>query len=414
MNVSILTIGDELLIGQIIDTNSAWLSQEVNSIGLRVKEKMSVADDEAAIIEAIDRAMSLCELVLVTGGLGPTKDDITKHTLCKYFNTHLVMHADLLEQLEAYFKSRGREINEANKMQAMLPENCKIIPNSRGTAQGMWFEKNGKVLISMPGVPHEMKSMFENPIKDMLKVAFKPPGIFHRNIITLGMGESYIAEKIEDIEDSLPPHIKLAYLPSLGKVRLRLSGYGKDESVLQQEIDPIAEKIVERISNIFIGYDDITLEEYLGKLLRERGSRMGTAESCTGGSIATAITSIPGSSDYYEGSVVTYSYDVKEALLGVKHDTLLQYGAVSEETVSEMAKGLLSCLPVDYGIAVSGIAGPGGGTEDKPVGTVWMAVADKHRTVSKKYNFTKNRADNIQLSTVYALNLLRMFMLGLV
>jgi len=414
MQVSIITIGDELLIGQIVDTNSAWLSQEVNTLGLRVKEKMSVADEEAAIVEAFDRALGHCDIVLVTGGLGPTKDDITKNTLCKYFDTHLVLHADLLEQLEAYFKSRGREINEANKMQAMLPENCKVIPNQRGTAQGMWFEKNGKVLISMPGVPHEMKSMFEQPIKQMLKEAFTPPGIFHRNIITIGMGESYIAEKIEDIEDALPDYIKLAYLPSLGKVRLRLSGYGKDEKVLQSEIDPIAAKIVERISNIFIGYDDITLEEYLGKLLKEKGAKMGTAESCTGGSIATAITSIPGSSAYYEGSVVTYSYEVKEALLGVKHETLLKFGAVSEETVSEMAKGLLSCLPVEYGIAVSGIAGPGGGTEEKPVGTVWMAVSDKDRTVSKKYNFTKNRADNIQLSTVYALNLLRMFMLGLV
>ena len=409
MLATIITIGDEILIGQIVDTNSAWMANKLNEIGIKIHEIISVSDKEKHILEAIDKAMKQSDIVFVTGGLGPTKDDITKATLCKYFGTQLVLREDLLVKLEAYFKQRGRVINESNKMQAYVPDNCEVIPNERGTAQGMWFEKDKKILMSMPGVPLEMKHIMENRILPRLTKNFDLPFIYHKNIMTAGIGESYISEKIADTEDGLPPAIKLAYLPHLGGVRLRLTGYGTDENELKQRIQAITEKMVERIAIHVYGYDEISLEQALGNLLIQRDKTIATAESCTGGSVAAAITSVPGCSAYYEGSVITYSYEVKKKELGVQAATLEKFGAVSAETVEEMLKGLLRKMNTDYGIAISGVAGPGGGTPDKPVGTVYVCVGNKDQMHTKRYQLTQNRADNIHLTTVYALYQMKCF-----
>ncbi len=409
MLATIITIGDEILIGQIVDTNSAWMANKLNEIGIKIHEVISIPDDERHILEAVDKAMNQSDIVFMTGGLGPTKDDITKATLCKYFSTPLVLKEELLAQLAAYFKQRGREMNESNKMQAYLPENCEVIPNERGTAKGMWFEKGGKILLSMPGVPHEMKHIIEDHILARLQRNYALPFIHHKNIMTVGLGESYIAEKIADIEDLLPPHIKLAYLPHLGAVRLRLTGRSTEATQLISEITVISEKIIERISFYVYGYDELKLEEALGHLLKKYGKTISTAESCTGGSVAAALTSVPGSSAYYEGSLVTYSYEVKQRELGVKAETLEKFGAVSSETVEEMLQGILLKMNTDYGIAISGVAGPGGGTPEKPVGTVFVCVGRKDKMQTKRYQLTQNRADNIALTTTYAMFQMKCF-----
>lgn len=409
MLATIITIGDEILIGQIVDTNSAWMANKLNEIGIKIHEIISVSDKEKHILEAFDKAMNQSDIVFVTGGLGPTKDDITKSTLCTYFGTQLVLKEDLLIKLEAYFKQRGRVINDSNRMQAYVPENCEVIPNERGTAQGMWFEKDHKILMSMPGVPLEMKHLMEDRILPRLRKVFDLPFIYHKNIMTAGIGESYISEKIADLEDGLPAGIKLAYLPHLGGVRLRLTGYGTDKNSLVEQIQVITDKIVERIAIHVYGFDEISLEQTLGNILKQQGKTIATAESCTGGSVAAAITAVAGCSAYYEGSVVTYSYDVKKKELGVQAATLEKFGAVSAETVEEMLKGLLHKMSTDYGIAISGVAGPGGGMPDKPVGTVYVCVGNKEKMHTKRYQLTQNRADNIHLTTVYALYQMKCF-----
>lgn len=409
MLATIITIGDEILIGQIVDTNSAWMANKLNEIGIKIHEIISVSDKEKHILDAFDKAMNQSDIVFVTGGLGPTKDDITKSTLCAYFGTQLVLKEDLLIKLEAYFKQRGRVINDSNRMQAYVPENCEVIPNERGTAQGMWFEKDHKILMSMPGVPLEMKHLMEDRILPRLRKVFDLPFIYHKNIMTAGIGESYISEKIADLEDGLPAGIKLAYLPHLGGVRLRLTGYGIDKNLLVEQIQAITDKIVERISIHVYGFDEISLEQTLGNILKQHGKTIATAESCTGGSVAAAITAVAGCSAYYEGSVVTYSYEVKKKELGVQAATLEKFGAVSAETVEEMLKGLLHKMSTDYGIAISGVAGPGGGTPDKPVGTVYVCVGNKEKMHTKRYQLTQNRSDNIRLTTVYALYQMKCF-----
>lgn len=412
MLASIITIGDEILIGQIVDTNSAWLGQQLNSIGVKIHQILSISDNEEQILSTIDKTLLESDIVFITGGLGPTKDDITKQTLCKYFNTELKLFPELLENLEAYFKSRGRVLNEANKGQAYLPSNCLPIKNTRGTAQGMWFNKDNKMIISMPGVPHEMKSMMQLEIIPKIKEMFILPEIFHSNILTMGIGESIIAEKIADIEDQLPRNIKLAYLPNLGIVRLRLSAYTTKELLdsTKLEVKNLVEKIIARIPEHVFALDDVKMEEVIGQLLLQNKETISTAESCTGGTIASTLSSIAGCSAYYLGSLVTYSYELKSQELGVKQSTLDTFGAVSTECVEEMLDGLLAKTKSTYGIAVSGIAGPSGGTDDKPVGTVYICVGDKTNKVSKRYQFTNNRADNIIYSTNFALYMLFRFL----
>lgn len=412
IRATIITIGDEILIGQIVDTNSAWLAKRLNSYGIRVHQMLSVADAESEIHTALDVALTSVDIILITGGLGPTKDDITKKALCSYFNTPLTMYPDVLEKLETFFRSRGRVMNEANKMQALLPLDADIIPNNRGTAQGMWFNYNGKSIISMPGVPHEMKEMVDQFILPALKKRYDTPLIIHKNIMTIGIGESMIADKIEDIEDALPTTIKLAYLPSLGMVRIRLSAYVKDqlEEDVHALLTSLSNQIASRIPQHVYSYEQADIEEVLGKMLLAEGATISTAESCTGGAISSRIASVPGCSAYFPGSIVTYSYEMKMSELKVRKETLEKYGAVSTQCVEEMLDGLLSITKSTYGITVSGIAGPTGATADKPVGTVYICVGTIHRKVSKRYQFTSNRNDNIALSIQTALYALFRFL----
>lgn len=415
MKATLLTIGDEILIGQITNTNAVWMAQQLNQIGIAVHEMLSVSDNAEHIKAAFDHALAHTDIVLVTGGLGPTKDDITKTTLTDYFNAQLVFNEQIWADIAAYMQLRNHPILESNKIMAMIPDCCEVLPNKNGLAPAMWFNQpNGKVLVAMPGVPQEMIKFMELDILPRLQAQFQLPIIVHHTIITAGIAESTLAKKIEDIENSLPAHIKLAYLPAYGVVRLRLTSSGNNRHVIEQEVTHFAQAIQARLFPKYaFGNDNDTLESVIGQLLVANNSTLALAESCTGGFIAHKITSIAGSSRYFEGSVVTYSYQLKQQLLGVKPETLQQYGAVSEQTVCEMAKGVIQYLNVDYAIAVSGIAGPDGGTPDKPVGTVWIAVANRQQTVAKRFEFARTRDINILMSANIALNELRKFIIGL-
>jgi len=413
MQAEIITIGDEILIGQIVDTNSAWIAQKLNAIGVRVKQISSVSDDRQHILAALKEAKGRADIILITGGLGPTKDDITKKTLAEYFGVSLVENKAALANVEAIFRRiRGTftELLEVNKQQALVPENCEVILNRNGTAPGMWFNHEGKVYMSMPGVPHEMMYMMEEAVIPKLKVTFELPHIIHHTILTAGEGESYLAEKIKDIEESLPAHIKLAYLPKLGQVRLRLSGYGGDEAMLQKQVSEFAARITERVGASVIAQEDIPLEKAILNFMAERDLTLSTAESCTGGYISHLITQHAGSSKVFFGGAVSYSYELKESVLGVKNETLWQHGAVSEETVREMVEGALLNFKSDYAVAVTGIAGPDGGTPEKPVGTVWIGVANKEKTVTKKFLFGSKRIQNIERTAIAALNMLNILL----
>ena len=412
MNCTIVTIGDELLIGQTIDTNSAWIGQQLNGIGAKVHEILSVSDSADHIKDGLRRAAAQSQIVLITGGLGPTKDDITKHTLCDYFGVKEVYHEETFEKLRVIFEKRGLAILELNKKQAMLPSNCDVIPNDRGTAPGMWFDIDGVVYMSMPGVPYEMKQMMTNYVLPRLTQRFTFPYIIHRNLMTCGIGESSIAKLLEDYENQMPSWIKLAYLPDLGIVKLRLSAYQVETAEAEAELDSQYEKLKALMQDYSYAYEDIKLEELLGNLFLARGKTFALAESCSGGYAGHLITSIPGSSKYFEGSTVTYSYQMKEAILGVKKETLAIQGAVSEACVREMLEGLFRVSTADYGVSISGIAGPDGGTAEKPVGTVCLAVGDRNNIITKTYHFFPRRMENIRLSSITALNLLRKFVLG--
>ena len=411
-NCTILTIGDEILIGQTVDTNSAWIGQQLNSIGARVHEIISVSDNAAHIKDGLHRAARQSEIVLITGGLGPTKDDITKKTLCEYFGVGEVFHEDIYEKLRMIFEKRGLAILEINKKQALLPSNCQVIPNDRGTAPGMWFDDTGVIYISMPGVPYEMKQMVSNYVLPKLAEQFKFPHIIHRNLMLCGIGESSVAKMLDEFENQLPKHIKLAYLPDLGILKLRLSAYEVTTTEGEAEID----KHYQAMKSILVDYayaeEDIKLEELIGKIFLENGKRFALAESCTGGYAGHLVTSVAGSSKYFEGSTVTYSYDMKQTILGVKPETLATHGAVSEDCVREMLEGLLRVSKADYGVSVSGIAGPDGGTPEKPVGTVCFAVGDRTQIITRTFHFFPRRMENIRLSSITALNLLRKFVLG--
>ena len=402
MLAEIITIGDEILIGQIVDTNSAWMAAELNKEGISVKQISSVSDNREHILTALAEAATRADIILITGGLGPTKDDITKNTLAEYFNVGMVLNEGVLTNVENIFKKYNRPLLEVNRKQAEVPENCEVIMNNNGTASGMWFNDMGKIYVSMPGVPFEMKYMMEEQVIPKLKATLKLPVIIHKTILTVGEGESFLAEKIADIEDSLPANIKLAYLPKMGQVRLRLSAYGDNETGLKDKIDEFAQKIVERVGINVVTQEDIPLEKVVLNYMAKKGLTLTAAESCTGGYISHLITQHAGSSQVFLGGAVSYAYELKERILGVKNETLWQHGAVSRETAKEMVEGALLNFKSDYAVAVTGIAGPGGGTEDKPVGTVWIAVANANKTVVKKFIFGNKRLQNIERTAVAA------------
>jgi len=406
MIAEIITIGDEILIGQIVDTNSAWMASQLNTIGIRVKQISSVSDDRQHILTALAEAANRADFIFITGGLGPTKDDITKTTLAEYFGVDMIENAEALANVQRIFEKYNRPLLGVNKKQAEVPANCEVLINRNGTAPGMWFNHNGKVYVSMPGVPFEMMYIMEEEVIPKIKASFDLPVILHKTILTAGEGESFLAERIADIEDSLPKHIKLAYLPKPGQVRLRLSGYGKDEASLKKEVEEYAVKIVNRVSQYVVAEEDIPVEKAILNFMESRGLTLSVAESCTGGYISHLFTQHAGSSAVFFGGAVSYSYEMKESTLGVKNETLWQHGAVSEETVTEMVQGALLNFKSDYAVAVTGIAGPGGGSPDKPVGTVWIAAATAKKMLVKKFSFTSRRQQNIERSATAALFLL--------
>jgi nicotinamide-nucleotide amidase len=407
MKAEIISIGDELLIGQVINTNATWIAQQLQEIGVTVKYISAIADDADDIRQAVDQAFGRVDVVLVTGGLGPTKDDITKHTLCEYFNTHLVFDEPTFENIVRLWGSRGYTISSVNRRQAEVPANCTPILNENGTAPGMWFEKDNKILVSMPGVPFEMEAIMEKFILPRLAGQQNNLVVVHKTVLTQGIGESALAELISNWEDNLPGNVKLAYLPQPGLVRLRLTAYGAEKETTVQEVENEIEKLKELIPTLIYGYGKDTMEEVVGRLLKEKRLTISTAESCTGGYLAHMITSVPGSSEYFTGSVVAYSNRIKQEFLGVSDQSLIDHGAVSEEVVREMAEGARKRFNTDIAVSISGIAGPDGGTIEKPVGTVWIAVATKTGTTAKKFMFGEHRGRNIRRAALAALNLVR-------
>ena len=408
-HVSIITIGDELLIGQVIDTNSAWMAQQLGQAGFSVKRRVAVGDIAADILRALDDEQIHSDIILITGGLGPTADDITKPLLCQYFGGNLVVNEAALENVRYLFESVfKRELTARNKKQAEVPDNCIVIQNKRGTAPGMLFEKAGKVFVSMPGVPHEMKGMMNNDVIPYLQNHFKATSIIHRTLITFGIGESAIADKLEAFEAQLPSFIKLAYLPNNSMVRMRLSQVEKkDETLIEKQFDQLKNVLQEHL----VTDVDEPMEMVLGKLLTQQQKTISTAESCTGGLIAHTLTTIPGSSAFFVGSVLSYANQVKTKELDVATEILATEGAVSEAVVLQMQKAVAEKMDTDYSIAVSGIMGPQGGTEAKPVGTVWIAVGSKKKQQAQKFNFRFDRKKNTELTVINALNLMRKFIL---
>ena len=407
MDIAIITIGDELLIGQVVDTNSAWLGKELNDNGFKVVHKAAIGDNEQDIISAIDAANRIAPLILVTGGLGPTKDDITMRTLCKYHGCKLHFSEEVYQNIEQIFMKNGRTMNELTRNQAIVPDGCVIIQNRAGTAPCTWFEHDGHILISMPGVPVEMKWLMTNEILPRLNKRFKQDlHILHRTFWVNGYPESALAIRLTDFENNLPDFVKLAYLPQLGIIRLRLSAYARNEKEAAEAICILQQQLEALLQGNIMPDGDKTPEILVGDKLRRLGQTIGTAESCTGGAIASLLTSVAGSSDYFTGSIVAYANAVKQNVLGVSEIDLKEYGAVSKQVVEQMAIGALRTLGCDWAIATSGIAGPGGGTPEKPVGTIWVAVANKNEVVSKVYCFNTTREQNIQRTVNMALMLL--------
>jgi nicotinamide-nucleotide amidase len=409
MKAEIITIGDEILIGQTVDTNSAYMGKELNLIGVSINRITSITDTKEDIVQAITEAQSRVDLIILTGGLGPTKDDITKVTLCEFFNTELVVYPEIEKYVRGIFEKRNRPILAVNLKQAELPKDCDIIPNKIGTASGMWFERAGKVVISMPGVPYEMKYLMQNGVLSKIQETFKTPTVLHKTIMTTGAGESFLADKIVDWEDSLiAEEIHIAYLPSSGIVKIRLSIISDNRKEAQEKIDRKVMELLQLIPNYVYGFDDLPLEKAVGNILLENKLTVATAESCTGGFVAHLITSVAGSSAYYQGSVLSYANEIKQQELGVSNTDLEKFGAVSAQVVEQMAISVREKMKTDYSIATSGVAGPDGGSEEKPVGFVWIAVASKRGVVSKSFNFENDRGRNIQRASIAALNLLRL------
>ncbi len=412
-DVEIMTIGDELLYGQVVDTNSAFMGQELAKIGLRVRQISSVSDRADEIVRALDQARQRAQVVLITGGLGPTKDDLTKHVLARYFDTELVIHEPTLAHVTSFFTRFNRPMLDVNRQQALVPANCQVLFNAVGTAPGMWFEDRGTVFVSMPGVPFEMKKLMTNEVLPRLRGRFQLAPIEHVVVMTVGLGESFLAEKIADWEDALPPNFKLAYLPSLGAVRLRLTGADDGLPDLRGRMLALLPALRERIGSHIFAEEETTLEATIGKLLLKKGLTLATAESCTGGLVAHRITGVAGSSAYFRGSVVAYHNDIKVSELNVPTETLVTSGAVSEATARAMAEGACRRLGADVAVATSGVAGPSGGTPEKPVGTICIAVADAQGTVSKQFSFDRGRDLNITYTAQAVLTLLWQRLMGI-
>ena len=407
MNLDIISIGDELLIGQTLNTNAHWIASELDKIGFTVRQHTSISDNKQHIIRTLTESLNNSDVVLITGGLGPTNDDLTMPVLNEYFGGKLVVNQAVYNDIETLILGRGFEMNENNKRQALVPDNCKVIRNPNGTAPGLWFERDNQVVAAMPGVPFEMKAMIIESIIPWLKKKYVLPEIVHQMVLTQGLPESKLAEVLTDWENNLPENIKLAYLPSPGRVKLRLSSKGTDRKQVQQSIDEQVEKLTQLIPQHIYSTDNSNLEEVIGKMLLQQQATLATAESCTGGYLAHLITSISGSSAYFKGSVVSYANEIKINELGVNPAAIEKHGAVSQQVVEQMAVGVLKKFKVDYAVATSGVAGPTGGTAEKPVGTVWIAVANKNGVVSKQFTFGKLRSVNIERSAVAALGMLR-------
>lgn len=413
MKASILTIGDEILIGQIIDTNSAWIATELTKLGISIHEIRSISDSAEEITASLKDLQNTSALIIITGGLGPTKDDITKHTLTQYFNTSLVFNQEVYNNVEGFLSHRGVQMNKLNRDQALVPQKATILTNRQGTAPGMWFEQNKHVIVSLPGVPREMKGLMLQEVLPKVSSYFQLDIVLYRTAIIAEIPESHLALKIEDWENKLPENSKLAYLPSPGIVRLRLGISHKDHEEGYQLLDKELLKLMDIIPRNVVSLNEESLQVVVGKLLKNRNKTLVTAESCTGGNIARLITAVPGSSAYFKGSVVAYANEVKQNLLNVDGHSLDTYGAVSQQVVEQMAQGALEALQADYAIATSGIAGPDGGTDDKPIGMVWIAIAGPEKVFSKQFQFGTEREINILRASNSALNYLRKVLLGL-
>ena len=408
MLAEIITIGDEILIGQIVDTNSAFLGKEFNKVGISIYQITSIQDDKAHILKALKEAEENADIIIITGGLGPTKDDITKHTLCEYFNDSLVEDKAVLANVEQIFSKYNRPLLDVNKQQALVPSKCKVLMNHNGTAPGMWLEKNGKVFVSLPGVPYEMKALISDQVIPELIKQFKFPYIEHKTILTYGLGESALAERIEAWENHLPRFIKLAYLPSLGRVRMRLSGKSFDKTELENEIQNQVNLLLPQIEDVFVGYEeDESIEAVIGKQLTEKGKTVAVAESCTGGRIAKSFTANAGASAYFKGSVVSYATESKVNILKVSAEDIKTHSVVSKVVAETMAKNVRRLFNSDYAISTTGNAGPSKGDSDAEVGTVWIAIATKDKVYSEVFNFSNQREKVIMKATNKAFEMLQ-------
>jgi nicotinamide-nucleotide amidase len=406
MNVIVISIGDELLIGQTVNTNASWIGQEISKIGGNILEGLTISDKAQEILTTVEYSINKADVIIITGGLGPTKDDITKHTLASYFDTELEIHQPTLDKITAYFSMRKRPMLESNIQQAALPKNCTILTNNYGTAAGMWFEKNGKIVISLPGVPYEMKGIMSEEVFPRMKERFQLNSMYHKTILTQGIGESFLAEQLTEWENRVRAEgFGLAYLPSPGIVKLRISSPNgeQDKTIIEDYLSEVKNTLPEAV----FGYENENLPEIIGKLLRENNLKIGTVESCTSGLLANQIVSVSGASDYFEGSLLTYSYKLKEEVLGISNSTLVENGAVSEIVALQMAEKGLEKLDVDICLSTTGIAGPLGGTYDKPVGLVWIGLATKNGVKARKFQFGDNRERNLQMTVLSALNWLR-------
>lgn len=412
VRAEIITIGDEILYGQILDTNTQWISLELDKLGIKTVRKSSVGDQKSEILQILNEASQRADVVFITGGLGPTKDDLTKKILAEYFGCDLQMHPEALKDVTEFFSKRGRELSDINRDQALLPTKAEFIRNIQGTAPGMWFNEKGVIWVSMPGVPYEMKSIMELEVLPRLVKHFKTPIIFHKVIKTVGIGESYLSDLIESWELQLPEHIKLAYLPSMGIVKLRLTAVGENLEVLKSDVEVELQKVHPLIKSYIFGYEKDELAEVVGRLLNENKATIAVAESCTGGYLAHQFTQNSGSSAYFLGGILSYANQVKMYQLGVSSEILNTIGAVSEECIKAMALGVQQKLGSTYALATSGIAGPDGGTEEKPVGTVWIALAHENGVITRKLTLGGTRMQNIYLSSLACVNLLRKYLLN--
>jgi len=407
MTAAVISIGDELLIGQTVNTNASFIAAELNQAGIQVRSILTIADEKNEISHALQQASQQSGIVIITGGLGPTNDDITKNTLCEYFGSTLILHKPSLENIRKLFYQRGMKITTVNRNQAMVPHNCTVLKNTLGTAPGMWFQKDNIHYFSLPGVPFEMKALMTDGVIPLLaKLNISTP-IIHKTILTTGIGESALAELISGWENKLPSHIKLAYLPEPGIVKLRLSCYHAGSVETKKAFDAEVKKLKKLIPDLIFGYENDTLASVTGKLLQKKQASVATAESCTGGLIAHLITEVPGASAYFKGSVIAYHNDIKTKVLGVNKNLIEKHSAVSEEVVRAMASGVRELMQTDYALAASGIAGPDGGTPEKPVGTVWIACATPEKTLTQILSLGNDRGRNIRRASLAALNILR-------